>query len=161
MQSEPEPVDDDLADEAGELILEANEQLEQRRAEQEAFLETVAEEKDVEVLETPCNILGDYTVTVRAELNGHLMDRIGDLMQQLEAARSGDLPMYESGNLAEDISDLLADVIVDDGWTANRFYAAYEQTTLEALGEMLVTAFTALSEERERRSGAADGFRQE
>jgi len=159
MQSEPEPVDDDLADEAGELILEANEELEQRRAEQEAFLETVEEETDAPVVETPCNIIGDYTVDIRAELDGELTDRLGEMEARLERVDAGEGHAYDITEVADETSQMLADLITDPTWDKETFYEAYERTGHEALLEMFTEVFNAIKSERERQEGAAEGFR--
>jgi len=159
MQSEPEPVDDDLADEAGELILEANEELEQRRAEQEAFLETVEEETDAPVVETPCNIIGDYTVDIRAELDGELTDRLGEMEARLERVDAGEGHAYDITEVADETSQMLADLITDPTWDKETFYEAYERTGHEALLEMFTEVFNAIKSERERQEGATEGFR--
>jgi len=160
-EPEPDTIDDDLADEAGELILEANEQYQERKAEQEAFLETVAEEEGAETLETPCELMGEYTVTVRATLDGDLMDRMSRLDERMERFESGDARGYEISETADEIAQLLADVIDGGTWDKATFYEAYRREGLDPLGVMLERVFTALQAERERRSGAADGFRQE
>jgi len=160
-QSEPEPdtIDDDLADQAGELILEANEELEQRRAEQEAFLETVEEETDAPVVETPCNIIGDYTVDIRAELDGELTDRLGEMEARLERVDAGEGHAYDISDVADETSQMLADLITDPTWDKRTFYEAYERTGIEALLKMFEAVFSAIKAERERQVGAAEGFR--
>jgi len=156
---EPETVNDDLADEAGELILEANEELEQRRAEQEAFLETVEEETDAPVVETPCNIIGDYTVNIRAELDGKLTDRLGEMEARLERVDAGEGHAYDISDVADETSQMLADLITDPTWDKGTFYEAYERTGIEPLLEMFEEVFNAIKNERERQTGAAEGFR--
>jgi hypothetical protein len=157
---EPETIDDDLADEAGELILEAEEQYQQNQAEHDAFLETVAEEEGAEVLETDVNLIGDYTVPLKAKLNGDLMDRMGHMDARMERFEEGEARGYEISETADEISQLLADVIDDKEWHKRKFYDAYESEGLDPLGVMLERVFEALKEERERREGVADGFRQ-
>jgi len=161
MSEEPDTIDDDLADEAGALILEAEEQLQQNRAEQEKFLETVAEEEGAEVLETECNLIGDYTVPLKAKLSGEIMDRMGALDDRLERLQAGEARAYEISETADEVSQLLADVIDSADWHKEKFYAAYESEGLDPLGVMLERAFESLKTERERRQGAADGFRPE
>jgi len=157
----PDTIDDDLADQAGELILEAEEQLQQNRAEQEAFLETVAEEEGAEVLETECNLIGDYTVPLKAKLSGEIMDRMGALDDRLERLQAGEARAYEISETADEVSQLLADVIDSPDWHKEKFYAAYESEGLGPLGVMLERVFESLKAERERRQGTADGFRSE
>jgi len=156
---EPETVDDDLADDAGELIPEANEELEQRRAEQEAFLETVEEETDAPLVETPCNIIGDYTVDIRAELDGELTDRLGEMEARLERVDAGEGHAYDISDVADETSQILADLIEDPTWDKGTFYEAYERTGIEPLLEMFEGVFSAIKSERERQEGAAEGFR--
>lgn len=159
MEDEPQPKADDLADDAADLILEAEEQYQENLAEQEAFLETVAEEEGAEVLETQCNLIGDYTVPLKAKLSGEIMDRMGALENRLERLESGDASTYEISAAADETSQLLADIIDDSDWHKDKFYAAYESEGLAPLGKMLETAFESLKAERERRDGVASGFR--
>jgi hypothetical protein len=159
MSEEPETLNDELADEAGEMLLEMEEEYEEKMAEQEAFLETVAEEEGSEVLETKCTIIGDYTVDIRAKLNGELMDRLSHMDARVERFENGEARGYEITETADEISQILADVVNDDSWGKEKFYAAYEQEGLAPLGVMLERAFESLKEERERQQGAAEGFR--
>lgn len=158
-EQEPKTLDDDLADEAGEMLLEMHEEYEEKMAEQEAFLETVAEEEGSEVLETKCTIMGDYTVAIRAKLNGELMDRLSHMDARVERFENGEARGYEITETADEISQILADVVDDDSWGKEKFYAAYEQEGLAPLGVMLERVFESLKEERERQQGAAEGFR--
>jgi len=158
-EQEPETIDDELADEAGEMLLEMEEEYEEKMAEQEAFLETVAEEEGSDVLETQCNLIGDYTVPIKAKLNGELMDRLSHMDARVERFENGEARGYEITETADEISQILADVVNDDSWGKKKFYAAYEQEGLAPLGVMLERAFESLKEERERQQGAAEGFR--
>lgn len=159
--SEQEPVSDEVAEEAADLILEAEQQLQENRAKQEEFLDAVADEYEVEVIETECNIVGDHTVSLKATLDGELMDEIGGFLERLEEISDEGAKPGETSEIARRVSEMLADLIEEDAWTADTFYTAYERTTLDALGDMLLTAFDSLSKERERRRGTADGFREE
>ena len=156
---EPETVDDEIADQAGEMLLEMQQEHEEKMAEQEAFLETVAEEGGSEVLETQCNIIGDYTVPIKAKLNGELMDRLSHMDARVERFEQGEARGYEITEAADEISQILADVVDDTSWGKQKFYAAYEQEGLAPLGVMLERAFESLKEERARQQGAAEGFR--
>ena len=158
-EQEPEPKQDQLAEDAADLILEADDQLRQNREEQQEFLDTVAEEEGAEVLETTCNIIGDYTVDLRAQLNGELMDKMGRIDDRLERIQSKDARAYEISDTADEVSQLLADVIDDSEWHKDTFYQAYRENGLDPLGVMLERAFEQLKAEKERREGTADGFR--
>jgi len=160
-EQEPETKQDQLAEDAADLILEADDQLRQNRQEQQEFLDTVAEEEGAEVLETSCNLIGDYTVDLRAQLNGELMDKMGRIDDRLERIQSNDARAYEISDTADEVSQLLADVIDDSEWRKDTFYQAYRENGLDPLGVMLERAFESLKAEKERREGTADGFRAE
>ena len=146
---------------AADLALDAKESFEQSREEQEAFLETVAEEEGAEVLETQCNLIGDYTVPLKAKLDGDLMDAMGRIDDRLQRLQGKQGRAYEITETADEVSQLLADVIDDPEWHKSKFYAAYQSEGLDPLGVMLERAFESLKQERERRNGTADGFRSE
>lgn len=159
-EREPETINDDLADDAAELIQEADAQLQQNREEQQAFLDTVAEEEGAPVLETKCNLIGDYVVPLQAKLNGELMDTMGRIDDRLERLENEDARAYEISETADEIAQLLDDAIDDPEWHKEVFYKVYQQEDLEALGVLLEAAFESLKDERERRRGTADGFRE-
>ena len=157
--SDQEPVKDEIAEQAGELILEADEQYQQNKAEQEAFLETVAQEEGAEVLETTCNLVGEYVVDIKAKLSGDIMDRMGALDDRVERIDAGEARAYEISETADGVAQLLADVIDDKTYTKEKFYAVYQSEGLQPLAVMLERVFTSLKEEKERREGVANGFR--
>ena len=156
--SDAEPDFDEIA---ADLALDAKESFEQSREEQEAFLETVAQEEGAEVLETQCNLIGDYTVPLKAKLDGDLMDAMGRIDDRLQRLQGKQGRAYEITETADEVSQLLADVIDDPEWHKSKFYAAYQSEGLDPLGVMLERAFESLKQERERRNGTADGFRPE
>ena len=156
--SDAEPDFDEIA---ADLAQDAKESFEQSREEQEAFLETVAEEEGAEVLETQCNLIGDYTVPLKAKLDGDLMDAMGRIDDRLQRLQGKQGRAYEITETADEVSQLLADVIDDPEWHKSKFYAAYQSEGLDPLGVMLERAFESLKQERERRNGTADGFRSE
>ena len=151
----------DFDEVAADLALEAQESYEEKKAEQEAFLDTVAEESEVPVAETTCNIIGDYVVDVRAELDGELTDRVGDMEARLERLKNGQGHAYELTEAADEAAQMLADLVDDPEWHKEKFYAAYERTSIDGLLLMVENVFTVIKEERERQSGAAEGFRRE
>lgn len=157
-----EPVQDEVAQEAGELMQEAGESLEERREEQEEFLETVSEEEGHEVLETKCNLVGDYVVPLEAKLNGDVMDSLGSIQARIERLQDSepeDTRVYDFGEAADEASQLLADIVADPEYSKDLFYQVYRDEGLEVLGELLNRAFESLKDERERRHGTASGFR--
>ena len=60
---------------------------------------------------------------------------------------------------ADDVAQLLADVTDDPALTKREFYGQYEAHGIDPLGVVLEEVMTALRDEKERREGAADGFR--
>jgi hypothetical protein len=157
--AEPEP--GELDEFAAQLAAETDEKFEQNREKQDEFLDTVAEEEGAEVLETECNLIGEYTVPLQAKLDGKLMDAMGRIDDRLERIQAGEARAYEIGDTAEEVSELLADVIDDATWDKRTFYQAYEDEGIGPLGVMLERAFESLKTEKERRQGTADGFRQD
>lgn len=150
---------DDLAEDAAELIQETNEKYQERKEEQAEFLDAVAEEEGEPPLETQCNLIADYTVPLRAKLNGEIMDKMGAVDARLERLENEQGRAYEISETADTVAQLLADVIDDPEWHKDKFYAVYESEGLDPLGLMLERAFEQLKEEKERRDGSADGFR--
>jgi hypothetical protein len=146
---------------AEDLVAQAESKYEETQQAQQEFLESVAEESGAEILETECNLIAEYTVPLKAKLTGDIMDRMGVLEDRLERMQAGDAAAYEVSETADDISQILADIIDDPDWHKSKFYAAYEQEGLAPLGVMIERVFESLKQERERRKGAADGFRPE
>ena len=158
-EPEQEPVQDELAENAADLIMEAEEALQERRANQDELLNAVSENEGAKVLETQCNIMGDITVPLRAKLNGELIDRMGQVEHRLERVQSEQGSTYDVSEAADDAASLLADSIDSSEWDKAMFYEAYREEGLQPLGEMLKRAFESLKKERERQEGAAEGFR--
>jgi hypothetical protein len=146
---------------AAELVTNTKEKFAQSQAAQDEFLESVAEESGAEVLETQCNIIAEYTVPVKTKLSGEVLDRMGALEDRLERMEAGNAAAYEVGETADEIAQLLADMVDDPEWHKRKFFAAYKAEGLAPLGDMTQRVFESLRDERERRQGAADGFRQE
>lgn len=158
-QEQPDP--DELDAFAADLAKQTDQKFQQSQEEQEEFLDTVAEEEGAEILETTCNLVGEYTVPLRAKLNGDLMDAMGRIDARLERLEGEEGRAYEISETADDVCQLLEDVIDDPEWHKSKFYAAYESEGLKPIGTMLERAFESLKAERERRRGAADGFRKD
>jgi len=161
MPEQDTPDEDELDQFAADLAQQTEQKFQQSKEEQQEFLDNVAEEEGAEVLETSCNIIGDYTVDLRAKLNGEVMDAMGRIQDRLERLEGSDAAAYEVSEAADEVAQLLADVIDDSEWHKRKFYAAYEAEGLDPLGVMLDRVFNDLKEEKERREGAADGFRAE
>ena len=149
----------DLDQKAADLVQEAQRDYEQAREEQQEVLSAVAEEEGAEVLETQCNIAGDHTVPLKAKLNGKVLDQMSRLDARVERFEDGEARMYEVSETADETSQLLGDVIDDPAWDKDTFYGFYEKEGIGGLGTMLSRVFDSLIKERERRQGAAEGFR--
>jgi hypothetical protein len=160
MSDEPSK-DEQLDALAEDLVAQAESKYEETQEAQQEFLESVARESGAEILETQCNLIGEYTVPLKAKLTGDIMDRMGGLEDRLERMQAGDAAAYEVGETADAIAQILADIIDDPEWHKSKFYAAYEAEGLGPLGVMTERVFESLKQERERRQGAADGFRSE
>jgi len=89
------------------------------------------------------------------------MDRMSHLDARMERFENGEARGYEISETADEVSQLLADLIDGDDWTKRKFYSAYEAEGLDPLGVMLERVMNAVKDERERREGVADGFRSE
>jgi len=144
---------------AADLALAAQDEYQAKRAEQEAFLDAVADEEGAEELETTCTLVTDYTVPLKAKLNGDLMDRMGAIDDRLERLNAEEARAYEISQTADEVAQILDDVVADPDYTKELFYEVYQSEGLDALGALLETAFESLKAEEDRRRGAADGFR--
>ena len=143
---------------AQDLVEDASQEFEQSREEQAAFLDAVADEEGAEVLETTASIKG-HSVPVSARLNGDVMDAMGRIDSRLERIEREEARAYEVSDTADDVAQLLADVTDDPALTKREFYRQYEAHGIDPLGVVLEEVMTALRDEKERREGAADGFR--
>ena len=143
---------------AQDLVEDATQEFEQSREEQAAFLDAVADEEGAEVLETTASIKG-HSVPVSARLNGDVMDAMGRIDSRLERIEREEARAYEVSDTADDVAQLLADVTDDPALTKREFYRQYEAHGIDPLGVVLEEVFEALKTEKERREGAADGFR--
>lgn len=143
---------------AADLALDAKESWEDARAEQDAYLQEVAEEEGAELLETKCNIQGN-TVPVSARLNGELMDKMGRLEDRIERVENGDAGPKTISETADELSQLLADMIDDPEAQKRGFYKMYHDAGIQPLAVILEKLVDAIQQERERQEGVAEGFR--
>lgn len=161
MSQELPSIDPDASpEEQKEVILEASKQQKQASDEAQAeLLDSLSEEHGTERVQTPVTLAGDVTGTVDVELNGELMDRFGVMEERLEELEDGERGLYRIGEAAEDVSQLLADMLVEPEYNKEFFYGVYEDTNLNAVGALLERVSEAIEDERERMAGAAEGFR--
>ncbi len=148
-----------LDDLAQELVEDTQDKYEQTQAAQQEILDDLANESGAMVLETQCTIAGDHTVPLKTKLSGDIMDTMGQMDARLERFETGEARAYEISDTADIIAQMLADIIDDPAWNKETFYGFYEQEGLQGLGVMLERVFDALTTERDRRQGAAEGFR--
>jgi len=147
--------------ELAELVEQTREKHEENKKEQREFLETLSEEEGSPVLEAKVNLVGDYTVTAKAKLNGRLMDKLSAIDERLERVDSGDERLYKASEAADDTAQLLDDLIVESDYNKELFYSAYHQEGLDILGEFIKEVLEGLQTARERKQGTADGFRKD
>jgi len=160
MSSEPETIDDDLADEAGELILETEEAYQEQKAEQHDLLDAVAEEDGAPLLETKCDIHG-VTVPVSGRLTGAFVERVEDLDAEAKRRADGESEQTGVSDIVRELADIIADLIDDPELTAAGVYQTYRQEGVGPVRTILEKVMAALQQEEERVRGTADGFRQE
>lgn len=145
---------------AGEMAQSAKHTFEERREEQAEILDAVREESDALVLEPTCNILADYTVPLKAKMNGELIDRMGSIHEQgTRIEENPEEAFHEVSDVADQMSQLLADAINDPEWSKSLFYQVYREEGFDPLYGMLEEVMDALKAERERKQGVAEGFR--
>ena len=146
----------DADQKAAELVTEARERHEQRRAEQEAFLEAVADEEGAEVIETHVTLVEGFDVDVSVRLDGELDETLAEIEErtQTENPSASDVKFT-----AERAAGLLADAIDDDGYPRRLFIDTWHREGLAALGTMLKRVLEGVKAERERAHGVAEGFR--
>lgn len=151
---------DDELPSAEELIEETNQRYEAAQERKEEFLETVKDDSDEDVVETSCNLVGDMVVDIRAKRNGELIDRMGHIEETLEAVKAEEEGTYRISEVADEASQLLADIVEDSGLDKEAFYIAYRKEGIDELGKMIESVFESIETEVERIKGASDGFRQ-
>lgn len=151
---------ENLDERAADLALDAAESYQEKQAEQKEFLDTVAEEEGEAPIETECNLIGDYTVPIRAKMNGKLIDRMSAV--QAQGKRIENNPEAEGHKItevADEMCQVLADLIDDPEWDKRTFYQAYREEGPTPVLNMLDRAFDSLKKEKKRMEGRADGFR--
>jgi len=156
--SEAEAVNDQLAEDAADLILETEEQYQQQKAQQHDLLDAVAEEDGAPLLETKCSIHG-IVVPVSGRLTGEFVEHIESLDAEAKRRAEG-----ESGKGVSDIvremADILDDLIDDPELTAEGVYQTYRKEGVGPVRTIMENVMESLQEEEERVRGTADGFRQ-
>jgi hypothetical protein len=70
-----------------------------------------------------------------------------------------DTTVSDVNDAALDVAGILAEVIDSDAYDKSTFVQVYESEGIEVLGSLLSKVFEGVKRERQRRRGAADGFR--
>lgn len=158
--SEQQPeVDPDEADAfAAQLAQETDEKFQSNKEDQHALLEAAAEEDGAPLLETQCEIYGEV-VPVSGRLTGDLIDRVTQLDNTAKAVADGDKDAGELQTVIEELTSICADLIDDAELTQTELYKLYRAEGVTPLRTITENVMTALQQEDERVSGAADGFR--
>lgn len=132
----------------------------EQKERQNELKEAVAEEHAGSKVETQTTLAGDVVVDLSLHLDGTLMDRMADVEAEIDAWEQGDPSFRGASDVADNCSQVLADVVDDSAMTKQYFYEVYESTGLEGLGALVENVFSAVEQEQERMDGAMDGFRQ-
>lgn len=146
---------------AQELQSEAEDAARRLSEEQQQVLESLEEEHGGDRVEVEVTLPGGNDATVRADLNGHLFDRMGHVdekLSRLEDPEPGD--MAGIGEAMDEAAAILADLTVEAKYSKEVFYQIYQQYGPEALGRHVEAAFEAIKRERKRKAGEIDGFRE-
>jgi len=154
-------IDADEADAfAAELAAETDEKFESNKEDQHALLEAAAEADGAPLLETKCEIYGEV-VPVSGRLTGDLIDRVTQLDNTAKAVADGEEDAGELQTIISELTGICADLIDDDDLTQSELYKLYRAEGVTPLRTITENVMSALQQEDERVSGAADGFRAE
>jgi len=155
---EPETIDDELADKAGELILETEEAYQEQKAKQHDLLDAVAEEDGAPLLETKCDIHG-ITVPVSGRLTGEFVERVESLDAEAKRRADGESEQTGVSDIVRELAEIVADLIDDPELTASGVYRTYQEEGVMPVRTILESVMESLQKEEERMRGTADGFR--
>lgn len=156
--------EDDLEQRRQRLQEEAAETRRELEAEQEAVLESLQEEHGGDLIETSCTLPGDNPATIECVLNGDLIDRMSHVDAMLEELLDGDPDPGSMSNIGEamdEAASVMAGITAEPKYSKEVFYEIYRRYGPEALGKHVEAAFEAIEREQQRKTGAADGFREQ
>lgn len=150
---------DASAEEKKETILKASKKRKQELdKKQNEILGEIQEEHGGELVETPVNIAGDYTATIKTKLNGELISRMGAVQDRLEAGEEQE-SLRDIDAAMDEAATILDGIIEESEYDKKLFFNVYDQEGPEALAVLIERVFDAIEKERERKSGNIDGFR--
>jgi hypothetical protein len=141
------------------LKRETQESFAEHKERQNELKEAVAEEHAGEKVKTKTTLAGDVVVDISLYLDGELMDRMADVEAEINAWEQNNPSFRGASEVADNCSQVLADVVDDPAMNKRYFYEVYEETGLQGLGALVENVFSAVEEEQERMDGAMDGFR--
>lgn len=151
--------EDDSPEERRQKLREATAKKSRERNEnQKALLDAIQSEHGGELIETTVNIAGDITADIEVRDNGDLLDEMGRIQKNLEDAQDRQ-QAYKVSEAAEDTAHLLGEIFTDSDYDATYWYDVYRETGLSGLLAVFENVGDSIQSERERLSGAAEGFR--
>jgi len=157
-EPEPETKQDQLAEDAADLILEADAQLQENRQEQHELLDAVSEEDGAPLLQTKCNIHG-IVVPVSGRLTGEFVERVEGLDAEAKRRADGESDKTGVSDIIRELATIIDELIDDPELTADGVYQTYINEGVGPVRTILENVMQSLQEEEERVQGTADGFR--
>jgi len=158
MSSEEHTANDNLANEAAELIQETNAEYEQNKQDQHDLLDAVAEEDGAPLLETKCEIYG-HVVPVSGRLTGGFIERVEALDAEAKEIANEENPDRSVSDVIRELAEIGDDLIDDPELTADQIYQVYVDNGPRPVRTVIEEVIESLQREEERVSGDADGFR--
>jgi len=147
-----------LGDDGAALAEDAREGHRDAIEERESFLSALRESEGRQSLETQVTLVDGHSVSVSVTLNGAFIRRLSNIERAVESV-DDDATISDVNDAALDVAEILGEVIVDDAYDKSTFVQVYESEGIEVLGNLLTKVFEGVKRERQRRRGAADGFR--
>lgn len=142
-----------------ELIDDAKSLAEQTEEKHRTFLQALRENDEESGSTTQVTLVEGFEVTVRTRIDGRILDRLGDMEANLEAAQDGTASVKSVSDTAHQAAELLEDLITDEEYDTPLFLHVYEEEGLEVLGTFLEAIFEAIGEVKQEQQEAADSFR--
>lgn len=166
----------DLPDELTERTEEENEQKKQEllegveetsreiQAEQQEFLDSLAEEheEDRVDIEVETMLPGENMATIQAGINGDLINRFAGVESSIQEIQESDEPsVLDVEHTMDEAAQILADLTKEPKFSKAVFYGIYTKWGPRALGEHVIAVSDAIEAGVRRKLGDADGFRPE
>ncbi len=149
---------DFLGDDGVALAEEARDGHRDAISERESFLSALRESEGADTLQTEVTLVAGHSVSVSVTLNGAFIRRLSKIEQTVDGM-GDEASASDVNDAALEVAEILAEVIDTEGYDKSTFIQVYESEGLNVLGYLLSKVFEGVKRERERRRGAADGFR--